>query len=888
MSLGISPDASCDTHANPTSITYITNTYSIPLSGGAYDFGGNNVTNVGKIDASSTTVLHPDFDISINSDLADLTGLTSGINFNRASGLTKYRLHFDESDDCIKLGIAGSELPVLTRDVDGSMTNAKYLTWDSSLLKGKTSTYGDTEIGAMKTKTDFLTLSDTLNVTGASSLNQGLLTTSSPTFAGLGTGIHNITADADNQLSLTRAGSAFNVTLDSGNNVKMGYTTGQQFQISNTNASLQNSPNVSDASLNGVVVGLDVSSHPFVQLNGNGAGTTPYMDWCTAQNIDYDMRFMMTASRTMAMVGNGGAMTLDVDGAVRVPSIATASGNLSIAPATSITDLTGALNLTNTAVNQLRVNYDGSNYDTFTTDANGILTIGDSGVDVVKIGIDVSQQNSPASGSYVSITNNMIQINAVGGAPLIDFTSSASTDYDARIILRSANVLGLDGANFEIANGFKVTSQANLTLEPATAITEITGALNVSTDITATGDINIGGGNLSHTSDQFTIGKSGQPNITMTDSTNVLSIGASTTFLTTSDSLLLKDADSTHVYFQGTKDGNIVLRGGVNGVNSATLSGTALTLTGNLVIPNSGTIGCVADSDLITLASTSITIPTDTTLHIDTIAETTPDNGVIVEGLTLKDTTINYCTQVSRSGTIQIYANDVDSYAELHASSGASIRAYGSTTDKTHFDAGHHYFYQGDSTTEIINLSSTGLEISAGKHIKELDPTYEDFRIPANAVTIPSTTCPSWETALTYLSILSFAIGDNVSFSVQMPHSWQETTAIKPHVHMSNYVGTIPSGNQIKFELIYSWANIDGVFPAGSIINAEYTAGAIITADSHIVADFNDITASGKTVSSMLNCRLRRVSATTTDYAGEVGLLEADFHYLVDKFGHDI
>lgn len=128
-----------------------------------------------------------------------------------------------------------------------------------------------------------------------------------------------------------------------------------------------------------------------------------------------------------------------------------------------------------------------------------------------------------------------------------------------------------------------------------------------------------------------------------------------------------------------------------------------------------------------------------------------------------------------------------------------------------------------------------------------------------------------------------------MSFTVQLPHSWKEGTAIYPHLHWTpKATGT---GN-VEWNFEYTWVNYNSstpeVFPA--ITTSVVLSSGPFTANTHLITPLTSgnagISASGKKISSILVCRIWRNSSNSNDtYAANAGLLFLDFHYELDTFG---
>jgi hypothetical protein len=135
------------------------------------------------------------------------------------------------------------------------------------------------------------------------------------------------------------------------------------------------------------------------------------------------------------------------------------------------------------------------------------------------------------------------------------------------------------------------------------------------------------------------------------------------------------------------------------------------------------------------------------------------------------------------------------------------------------------------------------------------------------------------------------ATEEELFFAAQMPHSWKEGTDIEAHVHWVGKTTAPGAGTDVCWGMEYTWANINSVFPATTLIYGdEQSNGATetITANKHYLTELGTISGTGKTLSSMLICRVFRDAAGvggTDDYDADAGLLEIDFHYQVDSFG---
>lgn len=178
---------------------------------------------------------------------------------------------------------------------------------------------------------------------------------------------------------------------------------------------------------------------------------------------------------------------------------------------------------------------------------------------------------------------------------------------------------------------------------------------------------------------------------------------------------------------------------------------------------------------------------------------------------------------------------------------------------------------------------------------------WEDLRFPATTIGRRGNSDPGWvqvaDDGSASVGVWGLGFSDTtdeeVYCAVQLPHSWKEGSSIYPHVHWMPLTATVPSRG-VTWALEYSWANIGVIDGVGSAVTFGNTTtitaddNGVMTASEHRMINFDPITAAGKTLSSMLMCRLYRdVSDANDDYADDAVLLEFDIHFEIDSLGSD-
>jgi hypothetical protein len=218
------------------------------------------------------------------------------------------------------------------------------------------------------------------------------------------------------------------------------------------------------------------------------------------------------------------------------------------------------------------------------------------------------------------------------------------------------------------------------------------------------------------------------------------------------------------------------------------------------------------------------------------------------------------------------------------------------------------FYYDGvdlQLDTSIVAASDFVLSCGTGKTLELTETVWEDLRVPLTSGRQGLTNPPSWsqyrDNGAASVGVYTWAFSDQAVaaneeelwFQVQLPHNWKEGTTIKPHIHWG--IKTAGAANEfVKWGLEYTWANIDGTIGTTTIItsDASSAATATISGDStllinkHYVTDIGDITGTGKTISSMLLCRIfRNSSHADDDLAQDAYGFEVDFHHEIDTMG---
>jgi len=164
------------------------------------------------------------------------------------------------------------------------------------------------------------------------------------------------------------------------------------------------------------------------------------------------------------------------------------------------------------------------------------------------------------------------------------------------------------------------------------------------------------------------------------------------------------------------------------------------------------------------------------------------------------------------------------------------------------------------------------------------DNQWSDFPIAANSINInPVIVKPD------YGSICADAFGycfdpaetETVYFSIQMPHSWNMETNIRPAIHWMPQTASVGS---VLFGFTYRLGNVDGSFSAATTITSLATATA--NDNKHLLTTFSLVSMAGYTLSTIMLCSLSRYgNGSGDDYPSDIGLLNFDLYYKQDCVG---
>ncbi len=173
--------------------------------------------------------------------------------------------------------------------------------------------------------------------------------------------------------------------------------------------------------------------------------------------------------------------------------------------------------------------------------------------------------------------------------------------------------------------------------------------------------------------------------------------------------------------------------------------------------------------------------------------------------------------------------------------------------------------------------------------------SWDDIRIVPGAFKFAGAADPSlqnWQPGGSgaTLKVYKFKNNDEAFVSCQIPHSYAQGENIRVHVHWSPCDrGNEESGSYVGWKADITWANISGVFASTTTYDlSDMCTG---TDDYHEITADVEMSGAGKSISSMLMCRIYRSDTGADDTwvgtlnAQSPALLEMDFHFPKDAYG---
>jgi hypothetical protein len=134
-----------------------------------------------------------------------------------------------------------------------------------------------------------------------------------------------------------------------------------------------------------------------------------------------------------------------------------------------------------------------------------------------------------------------------------------------------------------------------------------------------------------------------------------------------------------------------------------------------------------------------------------------------------------------------------------------------------------------------------------------------------------------------------FAVGEQGSGSIEVPHDYKEGTNLTFHVHWGANVAPVGGTDNVKFRLVYSLSRDSNTFPDSVTVDKEV---AYTTRYNWLRTDLTAINgatagiAGGDVkIGDQFSFTLSRIAASADEFGGEALVATIGFHYECDTVG---
>lgn len=169
------------------------------------------------------------------------------------------------------------------------------------------------------------------------------------------------------------------------------------------------------------------------------------------------------------------------------------------------------------------------------------------------------------------------------------------------------------------------------------------------------------------------------------------------------------------------------------------------------------------------------------------------------------------------------------------------------------------------------------------------DTRWDDLRFPSQGINPPGAASDPDLSATSGLWLFDAAGTELLMGVAQMPHAWDEGTAISPHVHWQKT--TSAAGNvlwRLDYEVVANGDVAAMDFGGGQLDITTPVDGTVDdnTANRVLISSFGEIDMTGYKASCLIFWKLSRIGGDASDtYAADARLVEFDIHYRINSFG---
>ena len=190
------------------------------------------------------------------------------------------------------------------------------------------------------------------------------------------------------------------------------------------------------------------------------------------------------------------------------------------------------------------------------------------------------------------------------------------------------------------------------------------------------------------------------------------------------------------------------------------------------------------------------------------------------------------------------------------------------------------------------NSGYTGTQVdNSTKKGKEL-VYWDDIQTNIAGAKLSPTVTPTWR-AHAYgiisgveFQVIGMDVNDEVFFTIQTFHAMKLLSELETHLHYA--VPTDGATKKFKFQLDVIAARVNGTWTV--LAGSPFTSETLMSSDlstKHNLHELGTFPAVNDTVSTIYNCKLKRIAATDNEYGGEIYVEYIDGHYQRDRDGSE-
>ena len=164
---------------------------------------------------------------------------------------------------------------------------------------------------------------------------------------------------------------------------------------------------------------------------------------------------------------------------------------------------------------------------------------------------------------------------------------------------------------------------------------------------------------------------------------------------------------------------------------------------------------------------------------------------------------------------------------------------------------------------------------------------WDDLRVGVATINPPGTASdPTRNTSNGTLEFSPTAT-NVIAVEVQLPHAWDEGTAIRPHIHWRKKTA---GAGAAYWQMDYEFVNVGDAYTDSPTTVATTSTSPYAADDGsalrHLISPFGEVDMTGKRVSCVGLLLISRIGGNVADtYAGVAQLLSVDIHYRIDDAG---